>query len=304
MAGDKIPPARLYDLIERPLEEYPSWIAPVLPKGGVLLFGGHSKIGKSFQAMEMARALASGTPLFGYHGFRVPSPTKVLYLEREIGEFGLQARAKPIFREEDPDVCRENLWYVSQDPDLSLDTTMGIRAIEAHIEQTQAQVLILDPVSHMHGQDENDNTAITKIFNNIEQIRKDFRDVGLSVIMTHHFGKPPNGRHAEDYDHLSFHNFRGASKFFSAPDTICTSHRFEEITNAGWEAWRLRMRWITRHGESPPEMVVTVNQNKDLRVRWERNINQNRVIDPTPEAAEPKKTLRPPRFAPGSFPRR
>lgn len=278
MPSDKIPAARLTDLIRRPPVKYPAWVDPViLPKGGVFLFGGHSKIGKSFQAMEMARAISTGSSLFGYGGFPTHE-AKVLMLEREIGEFGLQSRAATIFRGENLDKISDNLWYVSQDPDLSLDTHAGIGRIGDHIDQTGAEVLILDPISHMHSGDENDNSDINTVFTNLEGLRKQFRHRGLAIVIAHHFGKPPTGKFAENYDHLNFHNFRGASKFFSAPDTICTSWRCEEL-NLPWEAWRLKVRWVCRQGESPPEMYLTVNQNQDLRVRWERNVNENRVIE-------------------------
>ncbi len=288
--ADIINPSRLTDLINRPAVTYPSWIEPVvLPKGGLLVFGGHSKIGKSFQALEMTRALATGSNLFGYGGFKAQE-CRVLYLEREIGEFGLQTRSREVFRGEDLSRIADNVWYVSQDPDLNLDTHSGINRIGEHIDSTGANVLILDPVSHMFSVDENDATAMSKVFNNVEQLRKMFRGQGLSVVMAHHFGKPPNGKFADGYDHLSFHNFRGSSKFFSAPDTLCTSWRAEEL-NLGWEAWRLKTRWICRQGESPPEMYLNVNANRDLRVVWERNVAENRV---------PPRDLKSLRFSPST----
>ena len=294
MAEDKILPARLVDLIRRPPVIYPAWIEPViLPKGGVFVFGGHSKIGKSFQALEMTRALATGSELFGYRQFKAHE-AKVLYLEREIGEFGLQARGGEVFKAENLDRVMDNVWYVSQDPDLNVDTYPGIMRIAEHVDKIGANVLILDPISHMFSVDENDATAMSKVFNNIEQLRKTFRHLGLSVAMAHHFGKPPSGKFQDQYDHLSFHNFRGSSKFFSAPDTLCTSWRAEEL-NLPWEAWRLKMRWVCRQGESPPEMYLTVNKNNDLRVRWERNASENRK--PT-EPTELKPLVK---FSPSSF---
>lgn len=288
---DRIAPARLTDLIRRPPIKYPSWIEPViLPKGGVFLFGGHSKIGKSFQALEMARALSTGSTLFDYSGFQAIE-SRVMILEREIGEYGLQSRASTVFAKEDLGKIDDNLWYVSQDPDLALDTHSGIGQISEYLAKLGINVLILDPVSHMHSADENDNTAITQIFNNLEQLRKNFRGQGLSIVMAHHFGKPPTGKYVEGYDSLSFHNFRGASKFFSAPDTLCTSARVEELSTP-WEAWRLKMRWVCRQGESPPEMYLSVNKNKDLRVRWERHAAENRV------KADPPKSIK---FSPASF---
>lgn len=294
MAEDKILPARLVDLIRREPVVYPSWISPViLPKGGVFVFGGHSKIGKSFQALEMTRALATGSSLFGYNQFKAQE-SKVLYLEREIGEFGLQTRGGEVFKNENLDRVMDNVWYVSQDPDLNVDTYAGIMRISEHVDKIGANVLILDPISHMFSVDENDATAMSKVFNNIEQLRKTFRHLGLSVAMAHHFGKPPTGKFLDSYDHLSFHNFRGSSKFFSAPDTLCTSWRAEEL-NLPWEAWRLKMRWVCRQGESPPEMYLTVNKNNDLRVRWERNVLENRKPQ---EPTELKPLVK---FSPASF---
>lgn len=281
MAADKIRPARVTDLIRRPPIKYPSWIGPaILPKGGVCLFGGHSKIGKSFLALEVARALVTGTPLFGYSDFQTPEPANVLYVEREIGEHGLQKRASIVFADEDLVAVENRLWYISQDPDTMLDTMAGMNKLIEMIGDTRANVVILDPISHLHSGDENDNTQMTKVFNNIERLRQKFSSNGLSFVLAHHFRKPPEGRFADSHDDLSFHNFRGASKFFSAPDTICTAHRIEELVT-DWEAWRLKIRWVCRHDESPADMYLTVNQYRDLRVRWERTAIQARPVATT-----------------------
>lgn len=290
--ADIIKPARLTELLSRPQITYPAWIEPViLPKGGVAIFGGHSKIGKSFIALEMGRAVATGDFLFGFREFRA-AEGRVLYLEREIGEYGLQTRGLKVFAGENLDRIADNVWYVSQDPSLDLDTHAGVQIIGDHIAATGANVVILDPISHMHSGDENDNTQMNKLFSAIEYLRHQFRNQGLSFVIAHHFGKPPNGKHADGYDHMSMHNFRGAGKFASAPDTICTAWRCEEL-NLPWEAWRLKLRWRCRQGESPGEMYLTVNQNQDLRVRWERMALENRV--------KPQETgFRAPKFSPGS----
>jgi hypothetical protein len=289
--ADRIEPRRLTDLIREPETKYPAWIDPVvLPKGGILLFGGHSKIGKSFLGLEVARAISTGDTLFGYGGFKTQEG-KVLILEQEIGEFGLKSRAKTVFQHENLDKVSDNLWFVSMDTDLMLDTHSGLNLIADNIDKTGANVLILDPISDLFEGDENDNTAVGQVFHNLGQLRKMFRNQNLSIVIAHHFGKPPTGKYQEGYDHLSFHNFRGASKFFSKPDTVCTAWRSEELSTP-WEAWKLKMRWICRQGESPPEMYATVNQNKDLRVYWERHAVENKMVAKTP----PK----PLRFSPGT----
>ena len=81
-----VEPWNVVDLIEKPLPTAPCWIEPaVLPKGAKMLFGGHAKIGKSFVMLELARSLALGKQPFAAPALRVPSPTKVLLLEQELG---------------------------------------------------------------------------------------------------------------------------------------------------------------------------------------------------------------------------
>ena len=174
-----------------------------------------------------------------------------------------------------------------------LDKDLGLLRLSEEVDRTQANVVILDPISSMFSVDENDASAMTELFHRLERLRRTFRELDLSIILVHHFGKPPTGKFSDSYDHLSFHNFRGSSKFFSVPDTICTAWRAEEL-NLGWESWRLKTRWVCRQGESPPEMYLNVNTNQDLRVRWERNVLENRK----PQGEE--KELRPMRFSPAS----
>jgi RecA-family ATPase len=98
----EIKPARIYDLITRELENVPCWVGGnLLPKRGVLLFGGLEKIGKSFIGLEVARALSTGTPLFGYPDFVVEEKARVLLVEMEVGEYGLQDRTRAVFGKED-----------------------------------------------------------------------------------------------------------------------------------------------------------------------------------------------------------
>jgi len=290
--AEKNPAARLVDLIQQPLEKYPAWIEPVvLPKRGMMLFGAHSKAGKSLMAMEACRALGTGSNLFGYGGFRTEE-CRVLYVEAEVGVYGLHGRASKVFADEDVVRIADNVWYVSQNPDLMLDTELGLLRLCDEVDRTQANVVILDPISSMFTVDENDASGMTALFNRLERLRRKFRQNDLSIIMVHHFGKPPTGKFSDSYDHLSFHNFRGSSKFFSVPDTVCTAWRAEEL-NLGWESWRLKARWVCRQGESPPEMYLNVNAQQDLRVRWERNSLGNRK-------PQGEKELKPVRFSPAS----
>jgi hypothetical protein len=258
---------RIADLIVEELAALPSWIgAGVLPKRGTLLFGGLEKIGKSFVGLELARALTTATPLFGYPQFTTEK-ARVLLVEAEIGKFGLKERVSSVFRKESVENYGDFFWYVSQEPGLRLDNKEGLENFVKVMDIVQPNVLVLDPVSNMHSKDENSNSEIGEIFAAIDWLKAHYRHTDLSVVISHHMGKKATYKDAKiEADPLSHHNFRGALRWTAAPDTICTMHRSREIAP---HAWELQTRWLTRHSAPPPEMSLLVNRNNDLRVKFE-----------------------------------
>jgi len=264
-----IPAQSFADLMDRELVGLPSWIQPaILPKRGVLLFGGLPKIGKSLIDLEIARSLGTGENLFGHPDFLVPQKARVLYVEKEVGEYGLQERVNKINKTANRADFASRLFYVSQDPLLMLDTSEGVKELKARLRETEANVLILDPISNMHAWDENSNTEISRLFHVLEDLRAEFVRYDLSVVITHHFSKPPKGQHAAEHDGLSMDNFRGANKWRAAPDSLITVQRGHYMPGLDWKAWNATMRFELRHGEPPEDTPVTVNQHNDLRVRY------------------------------------
>ena len=266
--------ATFLELIEKELPGTPSWIGPaVLPKRGVMLFGGEPKIGKSLINLELMRALAQGAPVFGNSLLEVAEPARVLMVEQEVGEYGLQVRAQKALAGMSPGAL-ERCFYITQDPEMMLDSMAGVKKLKNELANTGANVLILDPISHMHGWDENDNTEITKMFNVLAELRSDFVRNDLSVVLSHHFVKPPRGQHASDHDPLGMNNFRGANKWRAAPDSLITVARRENFHGLPWKAWPVRVRYELRHGEPPDEMILAINRNNDLRVRYESQVKK------------------------------
>lgn len=264
----------LVSLIERDLPIQRAWIEPaVLPKGGKLLFGGLAKTGKSMVMLNMALALATGATLFGYTLFRCPTPVRVLIIEQELGEIGLQERSRLLFH----DVERahmDNLWYISKDPELQLDSPQGRKRLWEAVAQVRPAVVFLDPFGKMHTQDDNSNQSVTILWRHIDRLIKDFADLELSVVASHHFGKPLR-EPGSNFDLLSPYNFRGASQFYNDMDSLVTMHRTDSL-RLGHEAWKLRTRWgPNRHGGMPEEdLILTVNRNQDLRVVYEASVRK------------------------------
>jgi len=264
---------RVADLLDQEFVDVASWIEPeVLPKGGTLLFGGEAKIGKSWLMAEFAKALVTCRSPFGYHDFNVPSQARVLIIEQELGERGFQKRLRKVLANEPRRMWEDNLFYESKRPELQL-SDMGRRHFVSMVKDVKPDVLILDPISMMHTFDENDATKIAELFRTLEML-KQLDGVGeMSVILSHHFGKP-NTDPRMKVDLLSPYNFRGSSKWKDTPDTLCTVLRAKEL-DLTWEAWELHARFMTRHSSCPPDMVLSVSRRRDDgEVRFERYVQK------------------------------
>lgn len=264
-----IPPERVTDLLNRVIQEPPAYISQnILTRGGTLLLGGEAKTGKSFLMLELARALTTGKSFLNNSAFSVPMRAKVIYIEAENGEVTTQKRIREIFKDEDPRVYGDYFFHRSKNLDYQLDARSGIEYFVQDIQAVRPNVIILDPISFMFHKDENDATEVGKLYLTLARLKELGADENTSIVMAHHFKKPPTGDAAEGYDFLSEYNFRGSSKWKDGGDSLITMHRgrtYRHPDNSEW--WSLKMRFLTRHGSSPPEGWYAFNQKDDLRIR-------------------------------------
>lgn len=259
------------ELINTEFPDSEDWISPgILPKGAKLLLGGQAKVGKSFIMKEFARALASGVSPFGYKGFQVKQKARVLYVDMEIGARGVKKRAMQVFKEEAA-TTTDQIFIVSKELDLMFDTQVGLEKWYRLLDHVQPNVLILDPISFMSDYEENDNVQINKLVRTLTKITLAYESLGLSIVFSHHFGKPPrNSQQRDGWDPLDGYNFRGASKWKDQGDTVMTMDRYREleVPREHGDAWALHTRFLVRNDSSPPEMDINFNESGDLRMRW------------------------------------
>lgn len=276
-----------------------SYIEPtILTKGGTLLLGGHAKVGKSLVMMEVIRSLSCGKPLFGNPEFEVPKTVRCLLVEMENGPRSIKDRGLKIFEDEDPEIYGDNFHVISYEHLLQLDTSAGLKYFTDLLKDVRPNVMVLDPISFMHSQEEISADGIQRVVNAIIKLKTlDItKESEMSVVMSHHFGKKPWGAGAQGYDALSDYNFRGSSKWKDMADSLITMDRSEEMRGVGWEAWKLKMRFLCRHGSSPKDIVCHVNERGDLRVRHFTTHKEMRKIKVVPmksfaEAAEEQGAL-------------
>ena len=243
-------------LYERELPRVPNWIAGgVLPKGGILLMGGEAKIGKTFLLLDMAEGLASATSLWGTE-ICVMEEATTLYIEQEVGEHELQRRLRMRYRSVPPG----NLYYTSKVKDFLLDTPTGKQALIDLIRECAANVVIIDPISKCMIADENSNREVNRLFLNLDEVCGTFP--GLSIVIAHHFGKPPKIEQ-QTLDPLSPYNFRGAAKWFDNPDSLITAIK-RQPKHGEWK--RLRIGFEVRQGEPIPPLTLAILEGGIVQV--------------------------------------
>ena len=260
----EVRPWSLYDLINTPLPETPQYIGRgVLPRGAKMLFGGAAKMGKSWMGLSLGRALALGIPLYNIPDFIVPEPVKVLLIEQEVGPHELQQRIKPIFLGDDEEKLKTNFFVLSGFRGFRLDDARAEGFLCEQVHKLGINVVILDPIGKMHFFDESDNSQINRLFHTIDRILSACTETGLSMVLSHHYGKPVKDP-TLDWDKLDPYNFRGASKFYDDPDTLVTGFRQDGPNE---NCWRIRTRWILRHAPPMPDNTLKFNYGGDLRVK-------------------------------------
>lgn len=268
------------ELKEKKFQEDPSYISPsILPHGSTCGIYGDSKTGKSFLCLNMARALALGENLYDIKEMPVPKECKVLYVEQEIGEVGLQDRANRIFSKVPLNKLEDNLFYITKVPALQLDSYEGQEIIKDVINKVNPNVIIFDTIGKQHGYEENSNTQIGELFKTFEEFKKIRPSDNLSIVYSHHVRKPDGYQPgAPKPDPLDPHKASGAGRWFRDPDTIITTHRYDTV-KIPWEKWKLRVRITLRHGSSPEDFVLKVNHDQfedwndgDLRVKFHTDL--------------------------------
>lgn len=149
------------------------WLIPHWLSWHPTLLSGPGSIGKSLLAQQLATALATGTPFIGH----AAAPLKVLgwFCEDEHDE---------LWRRQER-ICAAMGLPLGGMGNLTIDARYGLRnelfvtefgrgmwtgimaELASQIEETQADVLILDNIGHIYGGDENNRHMVTMFTNGI-----------------------------------------------------------------------------------------------------------------------------------------
>jgi hypothetical protein len=167
--------------------------------------------------------------------------------------------------------------YCAKDPVIMLSESDGVNYLMEVIDKSEAKVVILDPMQKMHLFQENDNQQMSVLMHELDRIMAAFKDRDLSLVMIHHYRKPPGDRN--EWDPLDPYNFRGA-RWFSEMDVLMTMDRIEELRRP-WPAWRNKVRFTFRADGNIPDSFFVFNDEGDMRMKFEQYVE--RPVQPVPE---------------------
>ena len=160
-------------------------LADLFLAGAAGILGGAPKTGKSFFALELAVAVASGTPAAGRFPVAAPGPVLLLAAEDPPAVVvqrlaALAAARAHAFATLPVDVIVE--------PGVRLPE--GLARLGATVAHRQPRLLILDPLIRLHRADENSAPEMAGILDGLRALA---RATDCAVLLVHHTRKAPAG---------------------------------------------------------------------------------------------------------------
>jgi len=186
-------------------EEKPPFIVnDFLPASGVAMLAAPPKARKSWAVMQLAHAVATGTP---WLGFEIPQPRKVLYVQAELPNWMVAERIVQMYGSDPLDNVA--FFYVPAANLLEDDDLQGL--LDA-VQSYEAELVIIDPVANFWQGDENSSTSVNQFFDQIAKIQA----LNCAVVMVHHTRK------TEQNERLNPQHQRGSNVWFARPAAVMT----------------------------------------------------------------------------------
>jgi AAA domain len=147
------------------------------------IIGGEPKCGKSFLALDLAVAVASGTPCL--RRFPTQQCGAVLLYAAEDAWHIVRQRLEGIAHAASVDFASLNVHVITV-PTLRLDRPDDQQALEATVAHLQPKLLILDPFIRLHAIDENVAGEVAPLLAYLRSLQRHYH---TAVALVHHARK-------------------------------------------------------------------------------------------------------------------
>jgi len=183
MASEELRVVRAADIREGCAEQ-PRWLVePLWSAGAVGIIGGAPKSCKTWLALEMAVAVASGRPCLGR--FTVPQSGPALLFAAEDAPEQLKRRIESLARARGADFATLDVRIIVE-TSLRLDREQDLQRLRLTLARHRPKLLVLDPYVRLQRVDENDAREVSTILSALRELSRAFE---ASVALVHHARK-------------------------------------------------------------------------------------------------------------------
>ncbi len=180
------------DLLSMDLPERGHVLSPVIPEQGLVMLYAPRGLGKTWAALSIAYAVASGQAVFG--GWKAPEPRRVLYLDGEMPARTMKERLASIALGYDGEPPGHDYLRILT-PDLQPDYMPNIATPEGQTDLApwleDVDLVVVDNIATLgrHGR-ENETEGWLPVQEWLLRLRR----MGKAVLLIHHAGKGGNQR--------------------------------------------------------------------------------------------------------------
>ena len=240
----------------------------VLTPGGLLVFGGAPKVGKTDLMLSWLAHMAAGLPFLG---MTPPRPLKIFYLQTEIMYPYLRERVKSLSF--DPNflpLVKKNL-VITPQVRLILDeggVTKVYNTVTRFFEPHEVDIVVIDPLRNVFDAgksgSENDNSAMMAFLQDRVEKLRSMLNPEAGIILTHHTKKVTKSMVEED----PFQALSGAASLRSFYTTGMLLFRADEQQSVR------QLMFELRNGKSIETKLVDKIDNQWL----EMEMNSERLV--------------------------
>ncbi len=180
------------------------WIA-----GAFGIVGAEPKSWKSLLTLYLAICVASGRRAFNRF---TTQKGAVIVFSAEGGKSLVRGRVASICRALEIDIASLDIEVIDL-PVLQLDNPEHFKVLWTVVDARRPALVVLDPLREMHGGDENDAAAITKLLQPLRQVQQTFN---CALMLVHHMGKAA----ADGIERRAGQRLRGSSALHGAVDCL------------------------------------------------------------------------------------
>lgn len=251
-------------------------VAPWLHLGESCMLWGGTGTGKSMIAQTIALAAAGGGEVFGW---TFPNPGKVLYVDGEQSERGIQGRFKLLqtgVANIDAAKAAQNLTVMARTAQdegagfLDMASPEQAEMFAAAVGRQKTSLVVFDNLSTLSDRIEDENSAAA--FKPMQTLLTRLKKLNVAVILVHHAGKDPaNGYRGSSGIATTFERILGIVRSEAAPstriDVVAQLEKFRDEVPAGFQpTFPLKFETV---GEGTARRAVwTVGQLAKLEEAW------------------------------------